>query len=133
MIPSSEFSDPDHHIEGHLIQHCESAMIRPGLLIFDRVELSGGGSCAFCAFCARAFEIFSICVSAFEILAICVRAFEIFSICARAQIHICVEAIELGFADYVQALARPNFSAAWQALEVRCSMDTLLAYLTEGC
>ena len=74
-------------------------MIRPGLLIFDRVELSGGGSCAFCAFCARAFEIFSICVRAFEIfsicvrafeiLAICVRAFEIFSICVRAQIHIC--------------------------------------------
>ena len=28
----------------------------------------GGGSCAFCAFCARAFEIFSICARAFEVL-----------------------------------------------------------------
>ena len=46
----------------------------------------GGGSCAFCAFCVRAF---AICVRAFEIFSICVRAFEIFSICARAQIHIC--------------------------------------------
>ena len=30
-----------------------------------------------------------------------------------------LEPIELGFADFVQPMVRPNFAQAWQALEVR--------------